>query len=60
MGCFLSPHLKVKVSEDLIQSSIEDHTSCQSNVREHFPEEGLTLLLRSGKSSFLEVDSLAE
>jgi len=53
---FLKFHLKVKVAEDLIQSGIENHTFGTTNVREHFPEEELTL----GRSRLLEVDSLVE
>jgi len=41
--CLLSFHLKVKLTEDLLQSSAEEHTFGQTNVREHFPEEELTL-----------------
>jgi len=48
--------LKVKVIEDLISSGIEDHTFGPTNVREHFPEEELTL----GRNRLLEVDSLVE
>jgi len=44
------------VAEDLIQSRIEDHTFGQRNVREHFPEEELTL----GTNRLFEVDSLVE
>ena len=54
--CFLSFHLKVKVVENLILSGIEDHTFGPMNLREHFPEEELTL----GKNRFLEVASLVE
>jgi len=54
--CFLSFHLKVKVVENLISSGIEDHTFGPMNLREHFPEEELTL----GKNSFLEVAGLVE
>ena len=39
--------LKVKLVEDLISSDIEVHTFWPTNVREHFPEEELTL----GKST---------
>ena len=53
---FLSFHLKVKVVENLISSGIEDHTFGPMNLREHFPEEELTL----GKNRFLEVASLVE
>jgi len=31
------------VVEDLISSTIEDHTFGPTNVRDHFPEEELTL-----------------
>ena len=54
--CFLSFHLKIKVIENLISSGIEDHTFGPMNLREHFPEEELTL----GKNRFLEVASLVE
>ena len=54
--CFLSFHLKVKVVQNLISSGIEDHTFGPMNLREHFPEEELTL----GKNRFLEVASLVE
>jgi len=47
--CFLSFHLKVKVDQSLILSGIEDHGPI--NLREHFPEEELTL----DKNRFLEV-----
>ena len=46
----------VKVVENLISSGIEDHTLGPTNVREHFPEEELTL----GKSRLLKVASLVE
>ena len=55
-SCFLSLHLKVKVVENLISSGIEDHTFEPMYLREHFPEEELTL----GKNRFLEVASLVE
>jgi len=42
------------VVESLISSGIEDHTFGPINLREHFPEEELTL----GKNRFLEVASL--
>ena len=42
--------------ENLVSSDIEDHTFGPVNLREHFPEEELTL----GKNSFLEVASLVE
>ena len=51
MRCFLCFHLKVKVVENLISFGIEDHTFEPMNLREHFPEEELTL----GKNRFLEV-----
>jgi len=35
--------LKVQLAEDLMQSSIVEHTFGPTNVREHFPEEDLTL-----------------
>jgi len=54
--CFLSFYFKVKVLENLISSGIEDHTFGPMNLREHFPEEKLTL----GKNRFLEVASLVE
>jgi len=59
MYCFhvrgvLTFHLKAKVAEDLTQFGIEDHTFRPTNVREHFPEEELTL----GKNKLLEMDSL--
>jgi len=41
---------------DLILSGIVDHTFGPMNLREHFPEEELTL----GKHRFLEVASLVE
>ena len=50
--CFLS----FQVVESLISSGIEDHTFGPINLREHFPEEELTL----GKNRFLEVASLVE
>jgi len=46
----LSFHLKVKVVENLISSGIEDRAFGPVNLREHFPEEELTL----GKNRFLE------
>jgi len=42
-SCFLSFHPKVKLAEDLILSGIEDHTFGRTTVREHLPEEELTL-----------------
>ena len=42
--------------ESLISSGIEDHTFGPINLREHFPEEELTL----DKNRFLEVASLVE
>ena len=48
--------LKVKVVENLISSGIEEHTFGPINLREHFPEEELTL----GQNRFLEVASLVE
>ena len=42
--------------ENLISSGIEDHTFGPMNLREHFPEEELTL----GKNRFFEVASLVE
>ena len=54
--CFLSFHLKVKVVENLISSGLEDRTFGPMNLKEHFPEEELTL----GKNRFLEVASLVE
>jgi len=53
---FFSFHLKVNVVEDLISFGIEDHTLGPTKVREHFPEEELTL----GKNRLLEVASLVE
>ena len=50
------PFKNVKVVENLISSGIEDHTFGPMNLREHFPEEELTL----GKNRFLEVASLVE
>jgi len=47
--------LLVKVVEDLISSGIE-HTFGPTKVREHFPEEELTL----GKNRLLEIASLVE
>jgi len=44
------------VVEDLISHDIEDHTFGLTKVREHFPEEELTL----GKNRLLEVASLVE
>ena len=52
--CFLSFYQKVKVVENLISSGIEDHAFRPIHLREHFPEEELTL----GKNRFLEVASL--
>ena len=54
--CFLSFHLKLKVVENLISPGIEDQTFGPMNLREHFPEEELTL----GQNRFLEVASLVE
>ena len=54
--CFLSLYLKVKVVESLISSGIEGHTFGPINLREHFPEEELTL----GRNRFLEVAALVE
>jgi len=48
--------LKVKLAEDLTQSGIYDHTFGPNNVREHLPEEELTL----GKNRLLVADSLVE
>ena len=42
--------------ENLISSGIEDRTFGPINLREHFPEEELTL----SKNRFLEVASLVE
>ena len=42
--------------ESLTSSGIEDHTFGPINLREHFPEEELTL----GKNRCLEVASLVE
>ena len=42
--------------ERLISSGIEDHTFGPINLKEHFPEEELTL----GKNRFLVVASLVE
>jgi len=44
------------VVESLISSGIQDHTFGPMNLREHFPEEELTL----GKIRILEVASLVE
>jgi len=44
------------VVENLISSGIEDHTFGPIKLREHFPEEELTL----SKKRFLEVASLVE
>jgi len=44
------------VVESLILSGIEDLTFWAINLREHFPEQQLTL----GKNRFLEVASLVE
>jgi len=54
--CFLSFHSKVKMVENLISSGIEDHTFGPINLREHFPEEELTL----GENRFQEVASFVE
>jgi len=48
--------LKVKVAGDLIQSGIEDNTFGPTNLREHFPEEELTL----SRNKLFEMDSLVE
>jgi len=53
---FFSFHLKVNVVEDLISFGIEHHTLRPIKVREHFPEEELTL----GKNRLLEVAILVE
>ena len=42
--------------ENLISSGIENHTFGPINLREHFPEEELTL----GKNRLLEVANLVE
>ena len=42
--------------ENLISSGMENHTFGPINLREHFPEEELTL----GKNRFLEIASLVE
>ena len=42
--------------DSLISSGMEDHTFGPINLREHFPEEELTL----GKNRLLEVASLVE
>jgi len=44
------------VVENLISSGIENHTFGPINLREHFPEEELTL----GKNRLLEVANLVE
>jgi len=44
------------VVEDLISFGIEDYTFGTTKVREHFPEEELTL----GKNRLVEVASLVE
>jgi len=44
------------VVDDLLSFGIEDHTLEPTNVREHFPEEELTL----GKNGLLKVASLVE
>jgi len=44
------------VVDSLISSGMEDHTFGPINLREHFPEEELTL----GKNRLLEVASLVE
>jgi len=44
------------VFENLISSGIEDNTFGPMSLREHLPEEELTL----GKNRFLEVASLME
>jgi len=54
--CFLSCHLKVMVAEALIKSGIEGDTFWPTNVREHFPQDELTLV----KNNLLEADSLVE
>ena len=41
--CFLTCYLKWKVAEDVMQSGLDDHAFGQASVREHFPEEVLTL-----------------
>jgi len=56
VGGFFSFHLKVNVVEDLISFGIEDHTFRPIKVREHFPEEELTI----GKNRLLDVASLVE
>jgi len=53
---FLQFPLKVNVAEYLISFGIEDHTFGPTKVREHFPEEELTL----GKNKLLKVASLVE
>ena len=47
----MSFHLKVKVVENLTSCGIEDRTFGPMNLREHFPEEELTL----GKKRFLRL-----
>jgi len=47
----VSFHLKVKVVENLTSCGIEDRTFGPMNLREHFPEEELTL----GKKRFLRL-----
>ena len=42
--------------ESIISSRIEDHSFGPINLREHFPEEELTL----GKNRFLDVAGLVE
>ena len=44
------------MDEDLISSGAEDHTFGPIKVKEHFPEEELTL----GKNRLLEVANLLE
>ena len=54
--CSFIFHLKINVVDDLLSFGIEDHTLEPTNVREHFPEEELTL----GKNGLLKVASLVE
>ena len=53
---FLKFPFKGKDGLSLISSGIEDHTFGPTYVKEHFPEEEVTL----GKNRLLEVASLVE
>ena len=56
MSLFFNCLSKVEVSEDVMESGIEDHIFGPTKVKGHFFEDVWTL----GKNRLLEVDSLVE